>query len=61
MTGVDNFSQVARSAFAAMGLGLLIVAVPYGLLTDTPVPVGAVVGLGVVSLAVWLVMARQAR
>ena len=58
---MGNLSQLMRGAFAALGLGLLVVAVPYGVLTDTPVPVVAVVGLGVVSLAIWLVMAKQAR
>ena len=54
-------SGVARGVFAALGMGLLIMAVPYGVLTDSPVPVPAVMAMGVVSLAVWYIMTRQAR
>ena len=54
-------SGLVRGIFAALGLGLLVVAVPYGVLTDAPVPVPAVMAMGVVALAVWYAMARQAR
>ena len=52
---------MARGVFAALGMGLLIMAVTYGVLTDSPVPVPAVMAMGVVSLAVWYLMTRLAR
>ena len=56
-----GFTQLARNAFAALGLGLLVLAIPYAMLTEAPMPVPVVMALGVVALAVWYAMARQAR